>query len=197
MNTRALAWEQPGWSVNALWETTLQVVKDPAGAITSPPGPEVPLKPFVFAGLASLASALGAWVVSLGINQGVALGASLGMHLISGLVSWGIFLPILTWILSLVLDRLFHAPSSDFATCLRTLSYSYVTSVAGIIPIIGGIAALVWWFWMLMQMLPALHGLSRKQAFAAACLLLLATLVLTFLLGLIIVGMLRPHTLKP
>jgi hypothetical protein len=56
---------------------------------------------------------------------------------------------------------------SGFEGSLRAVSYSEVSSLASIIPVVGGLIALVWWIVLAVQGVERLHRTTSGKAVAA------------------------------
>ena len=83
------------------------------------------------------------------------------------LIGIGLFLGAALLHLCCMLVGALQNSRSGFEGSLRAVCYSEVSSIAGIVPVVGGLVAVVWWIVLAVQGIERLHKTTSGKALAA------------------------------
>ncbi len=82
-----------------------------------------------------------------------------------------------------------RSSSSGFEGTFRALSYGSVSSLAQVIPFVGGLIALVWWVVLTVQGLVRMHRTTPGRALAAVLMPIALIVVLVVFVAIVVVGL--------
>jgi hypothetical protein len=96
-------------------------------------------------------------------------GAGLAVRLIVApfVIALGLFLGSALLHLCCMLVGALKDSRSGFEGTLRAVCYSEVSSIAGIVPFVGGLVAVIWWIVLAVQGIQRLHRTTSGKAVAA------------------------------
>lgn len=195
-------WETTGTPIVQAWVDTVRLlITQPDNFFKGlPPTPGRWLKPYLFALICSYIGGIAGLVYSFLFNFGLLsmlppqMRGMVFLATRSGLVGVIFFTPFILAIGLLIGTLLFHlmmvilkASSHTLEATYRVVSYSYVASLSGIIPFIGGLIQAIWMIVLLILGLREVHRTSTGKA-AGAVLIPVMVCVLCMLIWIGLIG---------